>query len=216
MKKVKKQFLFFLIFVLLIALLFSQYPPHQSLMATNIPASRTLHELLLSKGITAPGNRITIFVDKSEQTLTIKLDGQPIKTYHAEFGDNGIGDKKIAGDHKTPEGTFYVSEKSVLSPADKYLGSRWMRLSYPNIEDGHWGLKTGLIDKATYAEIISAFNQKRTPPQRTPLGGGVGIHGGSVPEFGHNWTWGCVGLSNKDVEEIYDFVTIGTPVIIQR
>lgn len=216
MKKGKKKILFLFISILLIALFLSQYLPHQKLMAVTSPASRTLHEILLSKGITAPRNRLTIFVDKSEQTLTIMLDGQPIKTYHAEFGDNGMGDKKISGDHKTPEGTFYVSQKSVLSPADKYLGSRWMRLSYPNIEDGWHGLKTGLIDKTTYTEIVSAFSQRKTPPQHTALGGGVGIHGGSVPKFGNNWTWGCVGLSNKDVEEIYDYVSIGTPVIIQR
>lgn len=198
MKMSKSKILFLFTTILLMTLSVSQYPTGpQELMAATAP-------------------RVTIFVDKSEQLLAIMLDGQPIKTYHAEFGDSGMGDKKISGDHKTPEGTFYVCEKSVLSPADEYLGSRWMRLSYPNIEDGRRGLKTGLIDKATYNEIVTAFNQKKAPPQRTALGGGVGIHGGSVPEFGGNWTWGCVGLSNKDAEEIYDYVSIGTPVIIQR
>lgn len=181
-----------------------------------LPTSKTLKEILMGKGITNPGDRVAILVDKSDHTLTMLLDGQPLKTYHVELGDGGMDAKKVSGDHKTPEGTFYVSEKSVLSPADKFLGSRWMRLSYPNIEDAQRGLDTGLIDKGTYQEIITAFNQKKTPLQRTALGGGVGIHGGSVPEFGSNWTWGCVGLSNKDVEEIYDFIEIGTPVTIKR
>jgi lipoprotein-anchoring transpeptidase ErfK/SrfK len=205
-KKDKPKIMFLFTLVLLITLFLSQASlPRQELIAATIPASKTLNK-----------NSVTIFVDKSEQFLTIMLDGQPIKTYHAEFGDSGMGDKKISGDHKTPEGTFYVCEKSVLSPADEYLGSRWMRLSYPNIEDGRRGLKTGLINETTYNEIVSAINQKKTPPQRTALGGGIGIHGGSKPDFGDNWTWGCVGLSNKDAEEIYDYVSIGTPVIIQR
>lgn len=218
--KRSKTLLIFSTFLLITLLISFYFPKQQGLMAkdnySQIPTSKTLKDILVEKGITDPGDRLTILVDKSDHTLTVMLDGQPVKTYHAEFGDGGMDDKKVSGDHKTPEGTFYISEKSVLSPADKYLGSRWMRLSYPNIEDAQRGLDSGLIDKVTYQEIITAFNQKKTPPQRTALGGGVGIHGGSVPELGSNWTWGCVGLSNKDVEEIYDYIKIGTPVTIKR
>ncbi len=161
-------------------------------------------------------DQIKIVIKKSHQKLAIYRGDTKIKVYKAQFGEGGMGDKDIQGDRKTPEGTFYITEKSVLDPADKYLGSRWMRLSYPNIEDADRGLDQGIIDKATRDSIVWAINNKQTPPQRTALGGGIGIHGGDVPEFGGNWTWGCIGLTNKDVEEIYNYVSVGTPVVITR
>jgi murein L,D-transpeptidase YafK len=181
-----------------------------------VPSSKTLKQILIQKNVYNPGDRISILVDKFDHILTVLLDGQAVKTYHVELGDSGLDDKKVSGDHKTPEGTFYISEMSVLSPADQYLGTRWMRLSYPNVEDARRGLRAGSIDSTTYNEIVTAFNLKKTPPQRTALGGGVGIHGGSTLESGNDWTWGCVGLSNKDVEDIYPNVNIGTQVIIKR
>lgn len=221
MKKISGKTIIFIASLFLMALCFSQYLPiSQGLMVAAAPVPNLLPEILQSKRITNPEDnpedKLAIFADKSEQTLTIMLDGQPLKKYHADFGNGGIGDKKVAGDHKTPEGTFYISEKLVLSPTDPYLGTRWMRLSYPNPEDGSRGLQNGIIDKTTYQKIISTFNERKTTPQRTALGGGVGIHGGSIPELGSNWTWGCIGLSNKDIEEFYDYISVGTPVTIQR
>jgi len=89
-------------------------------------------------------------------------------------------------------------------------------LSYPNAEDARRGLQQGLVDWQTYREIIRALNNLEIPPQRTALGGGIGIHGGDVEAFGDNWTWGCIGLTNKDVEEIYEYVEVGTKVIIKK
>ena len=127
-----------------------------------------------------------------------------------------MGDKEIQGDHKTPEGDFYVAEKSILQPADKFLGTRWLRISYPNAEDAERGLRKGLIDQNTYDQIVGAFRNKGIPPQYTALGGGVGIHGGSSKELGSNWTWGCIGLHNQDVEDFFDYVEVGTPIYIQQ
>lgn len=175
---------------------------------------RSLGEILRenSTGVSS----LTILVDKSDHTLSILSGGVRLKSYHVEFGDNGQGDKEVAGDHKTPEGTFYICEKSILSPADQYLGSRWMRLSYPNIEDANRGLQQGLINQSTYEQIVSAVSGGKTPPQHTALGGGIGIHGGSTSVLGSDWTWGCVGLTNQDVEDFYDYVKVGTPVTIQK
>ncbi|HHW32373.1 MAG TPA: LysM peptidoglycan-binding domain-containing protein [Clostridiaceae bacterium] len=177
---------------------------------------KPLKDILTEKGISPSVADLEIVVDKSDHTLMIFSHGILLKTYHVETGDGGIGDKQVAGDHKTPEGNFYITQKSVLNPADYYLGSRWLRLSYPNIEDAQRGLNQGIIDKNTYNEIVNAINQGKTPPQYTALGGGIGIHGGDIPEFGNNWTWGCVGLTNKDIEEFYDFVDVGTKVEIRR
>ncbi|NLK00493.1 MAG: L,D-transpeptidase [Clostridia bacterium] len=184
--------------------------------STGFPAEKTLGALLADKGVNGPDARLSISIIKSKHALNILLDGQAIKTFHVEFGEGGLDKKRVSGDHKTPEGVFYVCEKSILTPTDYYLGSRWLRLSYPGKEDAERGLASDLIDEESYKNIVTAIKEKKTPPQRTALGGGIGIHGGGIPEFGENWTWGCIGLSNEDVEEIYDFIGIGTTVIIKR
>lgn len=187
----------------------------------NIPITQastqklSLKDIIGSRGLAASQLQISLFVDKSDKLLTVYHGTTPLKSYHIELGDGGSGDKAVSGDHKTPEGNFYITQTLVLNPADEYLGTRWMRLSYPNIEDAQRGLNSGLIDKATYNAIVSAINKGQTPPQNTALGGGVGIHGGSIPAFGINWTYGCVGLSNSDVQDFYGYIKAGTRVTIQ-
>lgn len=172
--------------------------------------------ILQEKGITSLASGLKILVDKSEHTLSLVYNGTSLKSYHVELGSGGMKDKEVEGDRKTPEGTFYVTNKEVLDPADEYLGTRWLGVSYPNAEDANRGLSRGLIDKQTYEDIIDAFNRVQNPPQDTVLGGNIGIHGGSVPSFGSNWTWGCIGLSNADIEDFYNYITIGTPIIVQQ
>jgi LysM repeat protein len=175
-----------------------------------------LAEIIREKGINDPWSRMAILINKSSHTLSLYIGGIWLKSYPLELGDGGLADKKVQGDHKTPEGTFYIAEKSVLEPADKFLGTRWLRLSYPNVEDAERGIRQGLIDQKTHDAIMTAWKNKDIPPQYTALGGGVGIHGGNSKEQGSNWTWGCIGLSNKDVEDIFNFVAVGTPIIIQK
>jgi Uncharacterized protein conserved in bacteria len=187
----------------------------------NIPITQastqklSLQTIISNRGLNASQLQIRLFVDKSDKLLTVYNGTTPLKSYHVELGDSGPGDKKVAGDHKTPEGNFYITQKLVLDPADQYLGTRWMRLSYPNIEDAQRGLNSGLINKTTYNAIVNAINNGQTPPQNTALGGGVGVHGGSTTALGTNWTYGCVGLTNHDVQEFYGYVKVGTKVTIQ-
>lgn len=187
----------------------------------NIPITQAstqwmpLQGIIAKRGLNTSNLQIRLFVDKSDKLLTVYNGNTPLKAYHVELGDSGPGDKYVAGDHKTPEGSFYITQKLVLNPADQFLGNRWMRLSYPNIEDAQRGLRSGIINQNTYNQIVSAINNGQTPPQNTALGGGVGIHGGSTPALGTNWTFGCVGLTNTDVQDFYGYVRVGTKVTIQ-
>jgi LysM repeat protein len=189
-------------------------PENSSPQRPQTQAPVSLAGILDAKGLTNAA--LTIVVDKSDHVLSIYAGSQWLKSYHVELGDSGLGDKAVSGDHKTPEGNFYIAEKSVLNPPDQFLGSRWMRLSYPNVEDAGRGLDQGIIDQSTYNTIVSANNNREIPPQSTALGGGVGIHGGDAPTLGKDWTWGCVGLQNQDVEDFYNFVGVGTPVVIRN
>ncbi len=47
---------------------------------------------------------------------------------------------------------------------------------------------------------------------KTPLGGEVMIHGASSDRTG---TAGCVGLSDKDILELYEAIPLGTPVVVK-
>ncbi len=178
--------------------------------------AKPLATILKENGVNDPWSQMSIAVNKSAHTLSLVAGNVWLKTYTIDIGDAGLGDKTVQGDHKTPEGTFYISEKSVLTPEDEFLGTRWLRLSYPNMEDAKRGLNQGIIAQATYNQIVKANQNKSIPPQYTPLGGGVGIHGGTKPELGDDWTWGCVGLRNNDVEEFFNYVTVGTKVVIRQ
>ncbi|MDP4267848.1 MAG: L,D-transpeptidase [Bacteroidota bacterium] len=185
----------------------------KSNIKTASEAALALKDILKKKGI-ASGANINIVVSKSSHTLSLYSNGVFLKSYHVELGEGGPPNKSVVGDKKTPEGDFYITEKTVYSPADYYLGTRWMELSYPNLSAAQRGLNSGIISKETYNRIVKAINNGETPPQDTALGGYIGIHGGSVPSFGKDWTWGCVGLANKDVEDFYGFVRSGTKVTI--
>lgn len=158
-------------------------------------------------------------VVKTRLTLTLYHDARPLKSYHIAIGRGGLGDKERQGDKKTPEGEFYITEKLVLHN-NHYLGSRWMRISYPNIEDAERGYKEGLISLSERDLIIHAINHRLPPPQHTALGGGIGIHGGTgnyADTHGDFWTDGCIGLTDPDVGEIYDFIYLGrTRIVIEH
>ena len=177
------------------------------------PAVLPLRAILRQKGLF--GVKLALVVDKSDHVLSVYAGNRWLKSYHVELGDSGLADKQVSGDHKTPEGILYIAEKSVLNPADDFLGSRWLRLSYPTIEDADRGSNQGIIDGGTRETIIAANRNREIPPQNTALGGGVGIHGGSKASLGKDWTWGCVGLRDEDVEDFYDYVSVGITVVIR-
>lgn len=155
------------------------------------------------------------------------------KSWPAFMGP-GKGDKVRVKDEVTPEGTFYICEKS-KNPGKKTLGTRWMRLSYPAKEDAERGLRERLVSREQYSSIISALEKKEMPPQNTRLGGGLGIHG--TPSEVQMWkplykavraapvtrivlpfldlTDGCIALFNDDVEELYELVPMGTDMEIR-
>jgi len=177
---------------------------------------KPLKKILDEMGIYYGGSRMSIVTDKYDRTLSLFLDDIWLKSYHIELGEGGLDDKAIAGDHRTPEGSFYICQKAVLVPPQEFFGTRWLRLSYPDYEDAERGLKQGLIDIQKYNSIISSLDKRWIPSQNTKLGGGVGIHGGNSPKLGKDWTWGCIGMNDEDLEEFYDYVDTSTKVIIQK
>ena len=71
---------------------------------------------------------------------------------------------------------------------------------------------------ATAADFTKS---RREIPASAKPGGGVGIHGtwpgeDFVIDRFENWTNGCISLKRNDVEDLYSYVPVGTPVTIRK
>mgnify|MGYP001594323844 CR=1 FL=1 len=156
-----------------------------------------------------------IVINKSDYLLNLFYKEKLVKSYNIELGFNPIDDKIKSGDGCTPEGEFYIAAKNPNSSFSKAL-----LISYPNIEHAKRGLESKLITKKEYDKILNSINKKQIPPQDTELGSYIEIHGCGSGEKGNdkgkNWTIGCIALSDKDIEEIFDYIPLKTKVIIQK
>lgn len=162
----------------------------------------------------APQNRLVsrvekprIVVYKKDRKLELYSDQTLLRTYRVGLGFSPVEDKQREGDGATPEGDFYIFVKNNKSAYYLSLG-----ISYPNAEDAARGLRDGLITKAQHEAIVEAIHNRTAPPQYTKLGGLIYIHGHGAKS---DWTWGCVALENDDIKELYDAVSVGTPVTIK-
>ena len=171
--------------------------------ANLLPVSSELlnYERSLLDLIPAPINKsqTAILVEKSDYKLTLYYQNQPVKSYPIVLGNNPVEDKMREGDYKTPEGIFQVRD---LYPHSSW--SKFIWLDYPNQE--------------SWRKHLEAKRTGKIKPSDT-VGSEIGIHG--VPQNGDylidrrsNWTWGCISLKNKDVDEIYSVIEAGTKVEI--
>ena len=167
---------------------------------------------------TATGAAFEIQVSKSQRLLVVKNGSRVEKQYRVASGKGGNGDKTKLGDHKTPVGIYRIVE---FNDSEKF--HRFLRLSYPNAKDAFFGLKNRIISRSDFDAIIEAGMEGRTPPQDTPLGGSIGIHGlGDETgdrvylHLGNDWTEGCIAVTNEQIEELMHYVQIGTKVVISE
>lgn len=148
-----------------------------------------------------------LVVKKAERKLFVYSAGKLVRTYRIGLGLSPVGDKIRQGDRRTPEGEFYIFTKNNRSAFYLSLG-----VSYPNAAHTERGLRDGLINRAQYESIMRALRAKKTPPQNTPLGGDIYIHGRGATS---DWTWGCVALEDEDIRELFDAISVGTAVVIE-
>jgi hypothetical protein len=137
-----------------------------------------------------------LIVDKGKHKTYLVLGGRLKMTFNCDLGYNPSTQKLFAGDGATPEGKYYVTAVK-NNGASKYY--RALLINYPNA-----------TDRQRFAEskargIIS---------KRSRIGGLIEIHGEGGRD--RDWTEGCVALSNRDMDRLMQFVSIGTPVTIVR
>lgn len=135
-----------------------------------------------------------IVVQKKDRLLSLWKDGRIIKTYPImAMGADPVGHKTQEGDERTPEGHYVIDEKH---PSQKF--QKFLQISYPSDQD-----------------------KKRADSLGVPVGGHVGIHGdkggfsGFLQRFDHSWTDGCIAMRNADIEDMYNRIDVGTPILIR-
>ena len=134
-----------------------------------------------------------VVVKKSKSMIQLLHHGKVLKQYRIAMGDRPAGHKQTEGDQRTPEGRYVLDYKK---PNSTYY--RAIHISYPNDEDRIRAKALGINP-----------------------GGQIMIHGENPhselsPEEAqqYNWTNGCIAVTNKQMDEIWQLVQPGTPIEI--
>ena len=156
-----------------------------------------------------------ILVDTKQHTLSVFRGGVLLERfYNVSIGRNGFALDRMRGDGTTPLGTFRIDRIHRKSRFVLFFG-----IDYPRPEHAHRAFHAGLIDTYDYQRILDAFERNESPPQDTPLGGQLGIHGlGTGDPRIHgavDWTQGCVALSNEQVKRLSRWVRVGMRVEVR-
>jgi murein L,D-transpeptidase YafK len=134
------------------------------------------------------GPRVTrIQVFKGQRTLQLLNGDRLLRAFPFELGFAPAGHKAFEGDGRTPEGAYLINRRNPNSRYHLSLG-----ISYPNRDDIAYARQHGLSP-----------------------GGDIFIHGTPNPFSNEDdWTWGCIAVTNDEIEEMYAMVRDGTPIYI--
>ena len=150
-------------------------------------------------------------MSKSERRLAAECSGGGRLVFPIALAREP-GPKRSAGDQRMPEGEYRIAGPPRTSRFHLFLP-----FDYPSRADADRALAERRIDAATHDAIVAAHAHGRMPPQDTPLGGGLGVHGEGVRWHGDldlDWTEGCVAVSDRAIEALARLVRRGTPIEI--
>ncbi|SNR36719.1 L,D-transpeptidase family protein [Puniceibacterium sediminis] len=129
-----------------------------------------------------------VVVQKGARKMYLLHNDKVLRDFDIGLGFAPTGHKMVEGDGRTPEGTYLIDRRNPNSRFHLSIG-----VSYPN----H-------LDRALAEEI-----------GKSP-GGDIFIHG--RPKQYRNgqrdWTWGCISVTDEEIEEVYAMVRDGTPISI--
>lgn len=134
-----------------------------------------------------------VVVYKEQRRLVLMRGGEVVRSYPVHLGLNPVGQKQRSGDFRTPEGSYRLDRRNARS--DFFLS---LKVSYPNPGD-----------------------LRRARAHHWDTGGSIMIHGlpnalKHEPEYyeSHDWTDGCIAVSNADMVEIWLLVPDDVPIDI--
>lgn len=163
-----------------------------------------------------PGQAVWLQVETRAHRLTVMDGDEPIERFEKiAIGRRGYGLEKERGDDKTPLGTYRIGWVNENSRYHRFYG-----FTYPNRDNAERAYQSGLIGPGAYQSIIQATADASVPPQDTPLGGQIGIHGlGSANPRVHqifDWTHGCIAMTNEQIDRLSHWIRKGTLVVIRE
>jgi len=139
-----------------------------------------------------------IIVVKSERKMYLYKNGKVIETFPISLGANDhLGNKIKRGDKRTPIGTY-----TILNKRCHPIKYRAMTISYPNSQDVARAARMG-VDPGS---LITIHGQ----PHWNADG-----HGDNYT-LAHDWTDGCVALTNSNLDKLWGKVRVGTPIEIKN
>lgn len=134
-----------------------------------------------------------LVVMKSQRRLLLMRGDHVIKVFRVALGRYPKGPKVEEGDERTPEGAYIIDRR--LSDSNFYKA---IHISYPN-----------------------AVDRARARALGVNPGGAIMIHGlpneWTARQVGHpylDWTTGCIAVTDRQMDEIWRVVRIGTPIYI--
>lgn len=134
-----------------------------------------------------------LVVMKSQHRLVLMRGDHVIKVYRVALGRYPKGPKVEEGDERTPEGAYVIDRRQPDSNFYKAI-----HISYPNAED-----------------------RARARALGVKPGGAIMIHGlpndWTARQVGHpylDWTTGCIAVTDREMDEIWRLVRVGTPIYI--
>jgi len=145
-------------------------------------------EGIASKIVVVKSKRVAVLFDE---------DGNMLSRHRISLGEHPIGPKREEGDKKTPEGVYHIVD---IRSDPKYY--KEILISYPNRED------------------IEASRALGVKP-----GGGITFHAqvpwnwdghGDDYTLSHDWTIGCMAMTNKGIDNVCSSVNKDTIVEIRE
>jgi len=135
-----------------------------------------------------------VMVYKHDRKLVLLSHGKELKSYRVALGGEPVGPKERQGDHRTPEGSYVLDARNPNSHFYKAF-----HISYPHPKD------------------VAVAKRLGVSP-----GGDIMLHG--LPkEYAwvgkahtvHDWTDGCIAVTNEEMDEIWKLIRVGTPIDIK-
>ncbi|MCW3480333.1 L,D-transpeptidase [Neisseriaceae bacterium JH1-16] len=157
-----------------------------------------------------------VLVDTAAHTLTVySHTDKPLATFdNISLGRGGVVPLHYHGDETTPLGDYRIVR---IRPSTRF--DTFIELDYPTPEHAELAVEAHQLDVDSFDAIVDARRSHQQPPQDTPLGGGIGIHGvGEGDRDVHqqfDWTEGCVALSNAQLHRFAHWARVGMRVVIR-
>ncbi len=159
-------------------------------------------------------SNLWIRVDKSDRVVYVYRGSALVRELPADvsISDEDKVRRSARGEdahYRIPEGVFFVTRRN-----DRSAYYRAFVISYPGPVHALRGFRDGIITQDQYEAIVRADQDGVEPPMNTRLGGLIEIHGSGSGRQ-RAWTRGCVALRNVHMDELWAYVSVGTPVVIE-